>query len=150
MNLSEIATITTLKNTTYVIVFLATIEYLGFNPESVALFTTLMVIDVFTGIVRACAQEGCQSVKSAIGVRGILAKILLLAGIFSVGIAGKGAGFAMQGTLQGVINVLILAELYSVWGNIHSALSGKKKNEFDAVAFILKQIKAALIKYLKP
>lgn len=147
-NMEHLVTLTAIKNSTYVLVFAVTMEYLGFNPHSMGILIALMTVDVITGIVRACVQEGCHTVRSSIGVRGVLAKILLLTALFSVGIAGKGVGFEMNSIVQGAVNILIIAELYSILGNIHSARTGKKKNEFDAVAFILKQIKNLLTKYL--
>lgn len=148
--MTELAWFSALKNISYGVVFLATTEYFGFNPESLGVLIVLMIVDITTGIIRACVQEGCHSVRSSIGVRGVLSKFLVLASLFSVGLAGQGVGFEMQAIVQGAVNILILAELYSILGNVHSARTGKRKNEFDAVAFLLKQVRGLLIKYLKP
>ncbi len=141
--------LTTLKNLSYLGVFFVTTEYLGFNPEALSVLIVLMSVDVATGVIRACAQEGCRSIKSSIGMRGVLAKILVLTGLFCVALAGKGVGFDMNGLVQGAVNIFILSELYSVLGNIHSARTGKKKNEFDAVAYMLNSVKDLLRKYVK-
>lgn len=138
-----------LKNAGYVVIFLATVDYLGFDPRSISILTILMFIDMVTGIARSCVNEGCRSIKSAIGIRGLLAKILVLTSLFSIGLAGRGIGFDMQLIVQGAVNILILSETYSILGNVHSAKTGKKKNEFDAVAYLMGQVRDLLRRSIK-
>lgn len=138
-----------LKNLSYVAVFMVSLEWLGFSPQAMWIFAALMVIDVFTGIIRSARLNGCASIKSSAAKRGLISKILTITALFSVALAGKGVGFDMSGMLQGAVNVFILAELYSILGNIHSARTCEPKVEFDAVAFMLKQVKALLDKLVK-
>lgn len=144
----QAALITSFKNLSYVIVFIATVEWLGFDPFAITVFTILMTIDVITGIIRTCVNEGCRSVKSSIGIHGVLSKLLLLVALFSMAITGKAVGFDMRTLAAGAVNILIIAELYSILGNIHSARSGTKKVEFDAVSFLLAKVKEMLRKVL--
>ena len=51
--------------------------------------------------------------------------------------------------MQGAVTVFILAEAYSVLGNVHSVRTGKPKMEFDAVAVILTQVRALIEKVVK-
>ena len=131
---------TVLKNSSYVLAFMASVEYLGFNPEVLVIFTILMVIDLITGIVRSIMVDGGSTFTSTAIRDGIFKKILLLGAIFTLGLAGRGVGFDLSPLIQASITVLILAETYSILGNIHSARTGKTKNEFDAVSFILKKL----------
>jgi toxin secretion/phage lysis holin len=148
--MSEVAsTWAIFKNLSYVIVFVTTVEWLGFDPQALVLFTVLMGIDVVTGIVRSCVTEGCESIRSSIGIRGVLSKLLILIALFSVAITARSIGFDARDLVMGAVNVFTLAELYSILGNIHSARTGQKKVEFDAVAFLLRRVKDLLDKYLK-
>lgn len=142
-------TVSAFKNLSYVVAFVASLEWLGLNPQEISIFATLMVIDVFTGIARAAVVEGGRSVRSAILKRGILAKLLVLTALFSVALAGKGVGFDMTDLVQSAVSVLILGELYSILGNIYSVRSGKQKVEFDAVAFLFARVRDLLEKALK-
>lgn len=137
------------KNLSYVAAFIATVEYLGFSPETTGIFVVLMIIDVITGTTRAAVVEGRRSIRSSVWTRGILAKVMLMTAIFSVAITGKAVGIEATSLANAAINVLILSELYSILGNIHSIKTGKPKSEFDAVAFILGRVKSLLEKSLK-
>lgn len=141
--------LTVLKNLSYIAAFFAFGEYLGFETEVMAIFVSLMIIDVFTGVVRAYVVEGGKAVRSAIGTRGILAKVLLITAIFSVALAGKGIGVEAVAFANGAMGVLILSEAYSILGNIHSSRTRKPKAEFDAVTWMLAQVRFLLEKTIK-
>lgn len=144
MTSSEVITWALIKNSTYVLAYFITIQYLGFNPETLAIYSVLMVLDVFTGVVRSAMVKGWTSVKSSLGIRGMLKKILVLTGIFSVALTAKGVGFDITMFVQSTLNVFILAEAYSILGNIHSAITKKPKSEFDAVTYLLNKVEVAL------
>lgn len=144
-----VVTTAALKNSSYVLVFVASVEYLGFKPEALAVLGALMVMDILTAIARVWLNEGGRNIKSAVLKRGITAKLLLWAGLFSVAIASKALGFEMHEFAQGVVSVIILGELYSVLGNIHSARTGAPKVEFDAVAWMLGRVKDMISKIIK-
>ena len=150
LNMEATTALTTLpplavaKNVGYIAAFFVGTTWLGFEPQSVAIFATLMTLDVVTGVARAYLVQGGTSVRSAILSKGIIAKLLLLLVPIAAALALKGVGFQPQLLAQGVINILILSEAYSILGNIHSALTRSVKNEFDAVAVVLNVIKKAL------
>jgi phage-related holin len=135
-----------LKNSAYGVAFIIGSEYLGFKAEAGAVLITLMIIDTCAGIARSAAVNGLPSITSSIGTRGLLAKILTLVGILSLAIAFKGIGYDAQNAVQGIVAVFILAETYSIVGNIHSILTGKQKAEYDAMAFLVGIVKNALQK----
>jgi toxin secretion/phage lysis holin len=149
MTVEDITIWTIFKNLSYVLAYIATVEWLGFNPLSLNIFVALMIIDVITGVVRACQVEGCHTLKSSIGIRGVLSKILLLTALFSIALTAKGMGYTVDNLVQGAVSVLTLGELYSILGNIHSARTGKPKQEFDAVTYLLSKVKDSLKQVLK-
>ncbi|OGG65115.1 hypothetical protein A2Z56_02390 [Candidatus Kaiserbacteria bacterium RIFCSPHIGHO2_12_45_16] len=144
-----ILTTTFLKNSAYVLAFVSSIEYLGFKPEMLAVLGALMIIDIVTAIARVWLNEGGRNIKSAVLKKGITAKLLLWAGLFSVAITSKALGFEMQEFAQGVVSVIILGELFSILGNIHSARTGEPKMEFDALAWMLGRVKEMLFRIIK-
>lgn len=140
-------TLTIAKNTSYGIAFLLSADFLGFDPTAGAILLTLMTIDVFTGTIRSASVNGLPSIKSSVGTRGLLAKILTIAGLLSIALAFKGVGFDPTGAVSGITSVFILAEAYSIIGNIHSTITKKPKAEWDAVAFLVSLTRRALDKY---
>lgn len=140
---------TTAKNTSYVVAFIVSMTELGFNPEVLTLFTILMIIDVITGVWRTYINEGGTAIKSRIGIKGVVSKMMLLLLLFSIAITAKIVGFEPEAYVSSAIVVLALGELYSIVGNIHSARTGKSKSEFDAVAFLLRKIRDILDKTLQ-
>lgn len=138
--------IAALKNATYIAAFFSAAVWLGFEPQSIGIFIALMTLDVVFGTIRAGIVDGGRSIRSALLSRGIIAKLLLLGVPVTCALALKGVGYSPQLLAQGVVNVLILSEAYSVLGNIHSALTRTPKNEFDAVAYVLSLIKTLLDK----
>lgn len=142
-------TITAWKNMSYLMLFLASVQWLGFSVESLTILSTLMMLDIATGVCRAFLVEGGSAVRSAIFRKGILAKFFLFTGLLSVALVARGVGFESDHYAQGVINVLMLGETYSILGNIHSAKTGQPKVEFDAVVWMLSKIKTLLDKVIK-
>lgn len=146
MSTTTALTVTSFKNASYVVAFFASLNYIGIVPETLALFAALMVIDVITGIIRTAVNKGCREIKSSTARKGIVAKILLLLSVFSVGITAKVLGYEAGSYVQAAIAVLSIGELYSIMGNIHSARTGKPKVEFDAISVILKRLRGYLNK----
>jgi hypothetical protein len=149
MNTDSALAIAAFKNFSYVAIFIASVQYLGFNPESLSILSMLMTLDMMTGIARAAVVEGGKAIRSAIFRKGILAKFLLFTGLLSVALMAKGLGFESTNYAQGIINVLMLGEAYSTLGNIHSAKTGQPKVEFDAVVWMLNKVKRIIDKVIK-
>lgn len=137
-----------LKNTSYLAAFVVSLNWIGFNPQSLGIFAILMVIDVITGVVRVRRCEGEKSITSHNGKVGVMKKLLGMTALFTIGLTGKGVGFDMSAMVQASVTVLILAESYSILGNIHSYTTGKPKVEFDAISFILNSFRKLLDRYI--
>ena len=138
-----------LKNLSFVGVFVASLEFIGFEPGILGLLAFVMLIDVITGIHRVYRNDGATAIASHPLLKGIGAKLMLMLVLLSVGATATIIGYEAAPYIQAAISVIALAELYSVVGNVYSARTGKPKVEFDAVAFILVKIRDLLDKYIK-
>lgn len=135
-----------LKNSSYGLAFLFSADFLGFDGSAGAVLLLLMIADFVTGTIRSAVVNGLPSIKSSIGTKGLLAKILTIVGIVSLALTFKGIGVDPGASMSGIISVFILAEAYSILGNVHSTLTGQPKSEYDAVAFLIKIARTALDK----
>lgn len=148
MEQEAIITLTAIKNWSYVAAFFASTAYLGLNGESVLILTVLICVDIATGVARSSIVDGPRSIKSSRLAAGTLSKMLLIIVPMVLALAGKGVGIDMQAIAQASITVLILSQAYSIIGNIHSIQTGEEKAEFDAISFILVQIRNSLERYM--
>lgn len=148
-NMEPVSSFTAFKNLSYVVAFIVSAEWLGLNPLALSAFTMLMLLDVFTGVVRAALNEGGIHIRSAILKRGIVAKLLIILVIFSIALSGKILGMQIDGLIQGSIAVLTLGELYSIIGNVYSVKTGKPKVEIDAMSYILNRVKEMMANFIK-
>lgn len=143
--ITETATTTVVaKNLGYVAFFAISAEYFGLTQVSMQVLSTLIAVDVTTGIVKAWALHGGISIKSSIFQRGIIAKCLLMLAPLTLALMGKGLGFSTSVIAQSTLNLLILSESYSIIGNINAVRTGEEKVEFDAVSFVLAKVKEFL------
>ena len=136
------------KNTSYIAVFLGASHYLNLSPESAAVLGALIVTDVITGVVKAATVNGWRSIRSSVMERGLIAKSLIIIAPITVAVAGRGVGINLSSLAQSIISVLILSEAYSIIGNLYSIRTGQVTHEFDAIAYVLDQIKAMLKKII--
>lgn len=148
--LAETATTGTVvtKNVGYVAVFMFSAEYLGLTPVSLIVLSTLIVVDVVTGIVKSGTIHGWLGIRSSILQRGIIAKCLLMLAPLSLALAVKGLGYSTSILAQSTLNLLILSETYSIIGNINAVRTGEEKIEFDAVAYVLGLVRNGLKKII--
>lgn len=135
-----------IKNSSYGVGFILSANYLGFDPHAGSILITLMIADTVVGTIRSAVVKGMPSITSSIGTRGLLSKILTLVGLISLAFAFKGIGYDPVAAIQGIVTVFILAEAYSIIGNIHSTITKKPKVEYDAMAFLVSVVKSLLEK----
>lgn len=133
-----------LKNLLYVPAFL-----LGLSLQSFSILAVFMLIDVATGIVRTYVVNGGHSIKSSRLGAGILSKgCIILVPVLLVW-AGEGSGLNLLPVASGTLSVLILAELYSILGNVQSIRLKRDIMEFDAVNFIILKLRDYLESFIK-
>ena len=146
---TQISIWSALKNSSYIVAFMASSQYLGLVPESIAILAGLIILDIVTGIFKSGILYGWQTIRSSRLASGTLAKMLLLLVPTSLALAGKGVSLDMSAVAQSAITVLILSQAYSVIGNVHAVQTGTDKNEFDAVAFILRSVRDLLERFME-
>lgn len=137
---SHVSLFITIKNLSYVLAFLGTLEYLNLGHEAVSILAFLLLVDFFTGVLRAGIVEGGKAVKSSIGIRGLLSKLLVFLIPFVIALAGKGVGVDMSALATSSLTIFILSTSYSIIGNIHSITTGHPKQEFDAIDYVYRQV----------
>lgn len=144
--MEHVTAVTVAKNAGYIAAFFATTTYLGINHESILILATVIVIDIITGVLKSASLYGWREITSSRFSAGVLAKLLLILIPITLALAGKGVGLDLGLIAQGAISVLILSQVYSTVGNIHAMQTKDEKNEFDAVAFIMRQLRELLEK----
>lgn len=138
-----------IKNSGYILAFVSASHWLGVRPETLFILFLLMSIDIVTGIIRVYSNEGKTRITSNEFERGVRAKFLTIAAFFALALTTKGVGFDFEEVSAGFAGMIMLSQLYSILGNAHSAMTGKKKSEFDAIEFILDKVKQYIDKLTK-
>lgn len=139
-----------LKNGTYIAAFIAGAQFLGLMPTTVIVLIALILSDMVTGVLKAGSLHGGSAIKSSIFERGLMAKMLILAIPVNIALAGKGIGMDLSSIAQGTITALVLSELYSILGNVYAIHTGvENKVEFDAVAYVIGQLKKLLKAFIQ-
>lgn len=134
---------TTLVMSGMYIPFVGVCNYFNLSSESLGLLSLLLLIDYFTGIAKTyviCKDE----IRSYRAIAGIIAKISLLVIPVTLAIAGKQLGYNLNIIVESTINMLVLAETYSIIGNIRSIQARKNVQEIDAVSFVLSKLSRAI------
>ena len=134
----------TLKNLGLLLAFI--IGGVGLSPESFGILTVFIAIDSITGIIRAGILHGWRSVTSSRFVSGIMTKLVVVIVPLVIAWAGRGAGIDLLLLAKGTLSALILAESYSILGNVHAIRTREDIEEFDAIAFILTNVRESVEK----
>lgn len=136
-----------IKHATYFFAFL--IGTVGLATEAFAIFGVLIIVDTFTGVIRSITIRGGKSFTSLQLTGGVVSKGLIISVPLIVAWGGRGAGMDLTLLAQGILSVLILAEVYSILGNIHAIRLKRDVKEFDAIAWILGKVREQIEHYLK-
>lgn len=130
-----------LKNSSYVVAF-----FLGLNIQAVAILTVFLLLDIVTGVLKSVVIYGGRAFSSRSLSHGVLSKLLLITVPFILVWAGKGAGIDFTEFANNSLKVFILAEAYSILGNIYAIRIKKEVREFDAISWILENIRTVLLR----
>lgn len=125
-----------IKNFGYIPAFL-----LGLSYENYTILAVFMGVDVLTGLIKAYKANGGSSIKSKKIQVGVLSKACILIVPIVIVWAGRGVELDFLWFAKGSLGMLVLAEAYSIIGNVHAIARGKEKSEFDALSFVLNKIK---------
>ena len=120
----------------------------GLSTHSYAILALFILIDTFTGVLRAGLLHGWQEVTSFKFTTGLISKLLVVLIPMMIALAGKGVGLDLTFLAQSSIGMLILAQFYSILGNIHAIKIRKDVREFDAVSWVITRIQEVVEKLL--
>lgn len=123
------------------------VSYLHIDIEKISILAVLMTLDMLTGFIKAWMLA--QDITSRRLLAGFLSKIMVLLVPFSVALMAKGIGIEMCNFIVFCISILIVAEAYSVIGNVHTIKTGKEVREIDAISAIVKYIGKTLESMLR-
>lgn len=120
------------------------LAYIGLKGETFFLFSLLLMIDYITGVLKARALG--HSITSNKMKYGIVSKMSLLFIPIALAIGAKiiGADFSM--ILFSGMNILVLSEIYSIFGNYYGIRYHEELPEYDAVSMLGRKIKSFLIR----
>ena len=125
-------------------------SYLQLDQEMFVIYSVLLFIDYFTGLIRWIMHK---NLKSKTAIAGIVSKMVLILLVFSVGLMWVLMRQDMKTMMSWLITALALAELYSIVWNIYEIRTGQKATEYDAItavlSFILEKIKLSVEKIIK-
>ena len=125
-------------------------SYLQLDQEMFVIYSVLLFIDYFTGLIRWIMHK---NLKSKTAIAGIVSKMVLILLVFSVGLMWVLMRQDMKTMMSWLITALALAALYSIVWNIYEIRTGKKATEYDAItavlSFILEKIKVAVERIIK-
>ena len=121
--------------------------YLNLDIETVLILTVLMVIDSLAGAVKTIRIGG--QFKMKVLVWGFVIKIFFLLIPVTLALMGKGIGKDFIFIVDVFLQVMIISEVYSIWGNIWSIKNKKEAKKFDAISAAIKAFRSILYTGLK-
>lgn len=117
--------------------------YLDLSIDTAKVMFWLVVLDTITGFVKSLVLSKKITLKKL--VMGIISKIYIICIPVTLALMGKGIGYEFGLFIELVIDILIVGESISIFGNILSTRNKEEVKNFDAVGIILKTIRIKLI-----
>jgi phage-related holin len=118
----------------------------GIPSNMIGLLVVFIIIDTVTGTILSYVVDGKHSLKSRIMTTGVISKGLAILVPLMLASFGHVSQIQMQTLAQGLLGVLLVAEMYSVIGNIISIKKRERMKEIDAFSFVLLQVQKMLLK----
>ncbi len=129
----------TLQTSSYpILVFV--FSYVGIPLEKFWILGILILVDVFTALIRQAVIDP-RTLSSRTGLVGTVSKMCVILIPFVVAIVGKGAGFDVSVLVSACISIIMVAEGWSIFGNIGQIISkDQSRNEYDAITLLIKKL----------
>jgi hypothetical protein len=120
--------------------------YLKIDMEIFSILMVFMLLDSIFGAIKSVRLG--RKFKFKILLWGFVTKIGFLIIPLLVALLGKGLNYDLTISVQIVMKILIVAEAYSVFGNIYAAKNRKEVEELDIISMLLKSLRIGLKKIL--
>ncbi len=135
--------IQTIKVFTYFIIP-PILAFTELSRDIVHILAILIFIDLFTAVLRELILQTSRFKSRTLWV-GVVSKSLLILIPMMLILVGKGIGIDMKWLAQLTLSILILAEAYSILGNITQIRQADKTlDEQDAVTLLIRSIESVI------
>ncbi|AGO47822.1 phage holin [Cellulophaga phage phi46:1] len=126
---------------------IALLTYLGINSQAAAVLVVLMTIDTFFGGLKAIILKSGFSFWTMLV--GLVSKMSILIVPLTIALLGRGVSIDLTPLLLLVINVLLVAEAFSIITNVLSIKRKENIKNIDFVSMFLSSVRIALGRLLK-
>ena len=121
--------------------------YLNIDQEAIALYTTLLMIDLATGTMASFIAR--EQVTKARFVAGFMSKLLMFVVPVVIAIVAKVQGGELDWFIKWTVIVLSVSEAISIFNNLLKSKGQKPLPDMDAIAIIAGKLRELLEKLFK-
>lgn len=115
------------------------VQFLEIDTKKLSILVVLMCIDMLTGTFKAYRTK--ENITSRRWIAGFLSKLVVLLVPFTIALMAKGVDFDVKWFIGFSLSIMVIAEAYSILGNIYTFKTGEAVAEIDAVSAIIKVLR---------
>ncbi len=115
------------------------VQFLEIDAKKLSILVVLMCIDMLTGTFKAYRTK--ENITSCRLIAGFLSKLVVLLVPFTIALMAKGVDFDVKWFIGFSLSIMVIAEAYSILGNIYTFKTGEAVSEIDAVSAIIKVLR---------
>ena len=115
------------------------VQFLEIDTKKLSILVVLMCIDMLTGTLKAYRTK--ENITSRRWIAGFLSKLVVLLVPFTIALMAKGVDFDVKWFIGFSLSIMVIAEAYSILGNIYTFKTGEAVEEIDAVSSIIKVLR---------
>jgi phage-related holin len=115
------------------------VQFLEIDAKKLSILVVLMCIDMLTGTFKAYRTK--ENITSRRWIAGFLSKLIVLLVPFTIALMAKGVDFDVKWFIGFSLSIMVIAEAYSILGNIYTFKTGEAVAEIDAVSAIIKVLR---------
>lgn len=115
------------------------VQFLEIDAKKLSILVVLMCIDMLTGTFKAYRTK--ENITSRRWIAGFLSKLVVLLVPFTIALMAKGVNFDVKWFIGFSLSIMVIAEAYSILGNIYTFKTGEAVAEIDAVSAIIKVLR---------
>ena len=115
------------------------VQFLEIDAKKLSILVVLLCIDMLTGTFKAYRTK--ENITSRRWIAGFLSKLVVLLVPFTIALMAKGVDFDVKWFIGFSLSIMVIAEAYSILGNIYTFKTGEAVEEIDAVSAIIKVLR---------